>query len=119
MKSIKAKIGANGCAYGKAYVLNSDINITKQNITDIDLEEKKIEEAVNAVKLILEDTKETADEQSGTIVDAQIAMLYDEVFLGRICRMIADEGVCAEYAVRYMFSGRIRLRFRAGCGYFQ
>ena len=99
MKSIKAKIGANGCAYGKAYVLNSDINITKQNITDIDLEEKKIEEAVNAVKLILEDTKETADEQSGTIVDAQIAMLYDEVFLGRICRMIADEGVCAEYAV--------------------
>ncbi|MBP9996788.1 MAG: phosphoenolpyruvate--protein phosphotransferase [Lachnospiraceae bacterium] len=99
MKSIKAKKGSFGYAYGRAYVIDKDINITKQNVTDIDSELKRLDAAVKNVDSNLKKAKSNADEETAPIIDAQIAMLYDKSFLEEVRRMINDEAVCGEYAV--------------------
>ena len=96
MKSIKAKKGSFGYAYGRAYVIDKDINITKQNVTDIDSELKRLDAAVKNVDSNLKKAKSNADEDTAPIIDAQIAMLYDKSFLEEVRRMINDEAVCGE-----------------------
>ena len=99
MKSIKAKIGSYGYAYGSVYVIDKDINVTKQSVTDIDSELQRLDAAIKSVDLILKKAKSDADEKTVPIIDAQIAMLYDMTFLEEIRRIINDEAVCVEYAV--------------------
>lgn len=99
MKSVKAKTGSYGYAYGRAYVIDNDINVTKRSVTDIASELNRLDSAIKNVDSILKKARNNADDKAASVIDAQIAMLYDKSFLEEIRRMINEEAVCGEYAV--------------------
>ena len=99
MKTINAKTGAYGYAYGPAYIIDSINSVDRRIVSDIESELMKLKDAVDNVGKRLACAKETADENSIAIIEAQIAMLCDDSYLGRIRTAINEDAYCAEYAV--------------------
>lgn len=99
MRQIKAKVGAYGYAYGTAYIVNNDIAVDKRSILDTEYEIKRLDEAIDDVNERLNAAKAKADENSKTIIEAQLALLGDKAYIDRINDMIMEYKLCAEYSV--------------------
>ena len=98
MKQLLGKVGNPGVAIGQVLFLSADTNIRMETISDIESENRKLDEAINAVKSRLFQTAEKSDEKAAEILKAQAMILVDKTFTEKIRRIIRNECVCAEYA---------------------
>lgn len=99
MEILSGKIGVNGYAIGKAYILKEKPVVEKQFSDNPEDELKRFHAAVAIVSDQLTQRKANADKETSDIVDVQIMILSDEEYAERIGRRILSEGVVAEYAV--------------------
>lgn len=93
-----------GIAIGKVYLLiKKDIVISKYPCKDTAEEQKKLLDARNKTKeqllKIRETTAKKVSEEKASIFDAHITLLEDEDLLEEVNNIIADDKVCAEYAL--------------------
>ena len=93
-----------GIAIGKVYLLlKKDIVVSKCPCANVAEEQKKLLEARNKTKeqllKIRETTAKKVSEEKAAIFDAHITLLEDEDLLEEVNNIIADDKVCAEYAL--------------------
>ncbi|MCZ9922490.1 phosphoenolpyruvate--protein phosphotransferase [Brachyspira hyodysenteriae] len=93
-----------GIAIGKVYLfLKKDIVISKCPCKEVESEKAKLLEARNKTKeqllKIRESTAKKVSEEKAAIFDAHITLLEDEDLLEEVNNIIADDKVCAEYAL--------------------
>ncbi|KLI19964.1 phosphoenolpyruvate--protein phosphotransferase [Brachyspira hyodysenteriae] len=93
-----------GIAIGKVYLfLKKDIVISKCPCKEVTSEQAKLLEARNKTKEQLQKIRETTakkvSEEKAAIFDAHITLLEDEDLLEEVNNIIADDKVCAEYAL--------------------
>ncbi|WP_300754800.1 phosphoenolpyruvate--protein phosphotransferase [uncultured Brachyspira sp.] len=93
-----------GIAIGKVYLLlKKDIIVSKCPCANVAEEQKKLLEARNKTKeqllKIRETTAKKVSEEKAEIFDAHITLLEDEDLLEEVNNIIADDKVCAEYAL--------------------
>lgn len=93
-----------GIAIGKVYLfLKKDIVISKCPCKEVASEQAKLLDARNKTKeqllKIREATAKKVSEEKASIFDAHITLLEDEDLLEEVNNIIADEKVCAEYAL--------------------
>ena len=102
-----------GIAMGKALILKEcELIIEKKSIEDVEVEVKKLQEAVSKSKLELTKVKEKALEELGEheaqIFESQLLVLEDPELLDSSIAKIREEKVNADYAlneVKEMFVG--------------
>ena len=93
-----------GIAIGKVYLfLKKDLVISKCPCKEVVSEQAKLLEARNKTKeqliKIRETTAKKVSEEKAAIFDAHITLLEDEDLLEEVNNIIADDKVCAEYAL--------------------
>lgn len=93
-----------GIAIGKVYLfIKKDIVISKCPCKEVTSEQEKLLEARNKTKEQLQKIRETTakkvSEEKAAIFDAHITLLEDEDLLEEVNNIIADDKVCAEYAL--------------------
>ena len=93
-----------GIAIGKVYLLvKKDIVILKCPCKDVSEEQGKLLDARNKTRdqliKIRETTAKKVSEEKAAIFDAHITLLEDEDLLEEVNNIIADDKVCAEYAL--------------------
>lgn len=93
-----------GIAIGKVYLfIKKDIVISKCPCKEVTSEQAKLLEARNKTKEQLQKIRETTakkvSEEKAAIFDAHITLLEDEDLLEEVNNIIADDKVCAEYAL--------------------
>ncbi|WP_297295882.1 phosphoenolpyruvate--protein phosphotransferase [uncultured Brachyspira sp.] len=93
-----------GIAIGKVYLLiKKDLVVSKCPCKDIVDEQKRLLDARNKSKeqllKIRESTAKKVSEEKAAIFDAHITLLEDEDLLEEVNNIIADDKVCADYAL--------------------
>ncbi|MEI0798763.1 phosphoenolpyruvate--protein phosphotransferase [Brachyspira intermedia] len=93
-----------GIAIGKVYLfLKKDLVISKCPCKEVVSEQAKLLEARNKTKeqliKIREATAKKVSEEKAAIFDAHITLLEDDDLLEEVNNIIADDKVCAEYAL--------------------
>ena len=93
-----------GIAIGKVYLfLKKDLVISKCPCKEVNSEQARLLEARNKTKeqliKIRETTAKKVSEEKAAIFDAHITLLEDDDLLEEINNIIADDKVCAEYAL--------------------
>ena len=104
MITIQALGVSEGLVKAKAFVLREpDLSVSKQKIEDVAAEQARVDAAVEAAKAQIEAIMEEAGETLGDkaeIFEAHLMMIEDEDYIDGMKAIIADEGVCAEYACK-------------------
>lgn len=99
MKRTVGKVGAIGYALGTACLYRKDKRIKCKLSDDKDFELEKLEAGIEGVRNILSETAKRADSLTADIINAQLSILADETYIGRIREKIVADSVVAEYAV--------------------
>jgi phosphotransferase system enzyme I (PtsI) len=95
---------SDGIAIAKAFVMEEiELDYEKKEIKDPKIELEKLEEAIEQseeeLKIIIEKTKETLDEEHALIIDAHIQILRDPEITSQDKEMVESELVNAVYAL--------------------
>ncbi|MCC5910234.1 MAG: phosphoenolpyruvate--protein phosphotransferase [Clostridiaceae bacterium] len=103
-----------GIAVGKALVYEEqELNISKENIEDINLEQTQFQEAIKKTKLQLQQVKEEAMKKLGadkaSIFEAHLMVLEDPELINQINHKIKEEKINAAYATREVVDGFIAI----------
>ncbi len=105
MIALKGRGVSPGIAVGKIYFLGKpDKNISKHTVDDIDAELNKLSASVDDylddLMELKEKTMKDAGEESSMIFETHSIMLTDPDFIGEAEKIIRNEGLNAEYAVK-------------------
>lgn len=104
-KTLKGIAASDGIAVAKAYMLvQPDLSFEEKNISDADVEIKRLHDAVDASKKELEIIKQKATENLGAdeaeVFEAHLTILSDPEMLGQIEDKIKNDKVNAEAALK-------------------
>ncbi len=103
MTELKGKGVCQGVARGEVcYINKAAAEVERKRIYDIPSEAAKLNMAIEKAREQLKELEkkvEKSDKNSAMIFDVHQMMLYDPDFTGDIERYIAENEVCAEYAV--------------------
>lgn len=103
MTELKGKGVCQGIARGTVYYMNkASAEVERKRAYDITSEVSRLNTAVDRAReqlAELQEKVEKSDKNSAMIFDVHQMMLYDPDFTGDIERYIAENEICAEYAV--------------------
>ncbi|ERJ13843.1 phosphoenolpyruvate--protein phosphotransferase [Haloplasma contractile] len=102
---IKGITASQGYAIGKVYKLEElKLNVTKETITDVENEEKRLTDAIVAckkeLKILREKAANNVGEDHAQIFDAHLLLVNDPDFVTQVIDIIKKDNVCVEYAVK-------------------
>ena len=98
MKILQAKSIRSGIAVGRTLKIADKPEIKKTLIDDTQAEVKKVNEAIEQLKVIMVREASEADKYAKEILKAQMGILEDTAYLEALHKAINEDKLCAEYA---------------------
>ncbi|QUG40307.1 phosphoenolpyruvate--protein phosphotransferase [Psychrobacillus sp. INOP01] len=104
-ENLKGIAASSGIAIGKAFLMiEPDLTVTKNTVSNKEVEVTRFHEAVNAAKLELQKIRDRAEidlgAENAAIFDAHLLVLSDPELLGSVEGKINDEALNAEAALK-------------------
>ena len=105
VEKLKGIAASDGVAVAKAYLLvQPDLSFSKVSVSDIDAEEKRLDEALakstQDLQFIRDKAAKTLGEAEAQVFDAHLMVLSDPELIGQIKQNITDNKVNAESALK-------------------
>lgn len=102
--NLKGIAASDGIAIAPVYLLaEPDLSYTKHNVSDVEGEQKRLDEAVQTAKEEITKIQNTAleslGEEEAQVFDAHLMFLADPEFIGQVSQLISDEEINAEAAM--------------------